>query len=81
MKITIHKRDWALFESEGSLANNTKNTEMSKVGFSRKIGRFVYKTIRMMYGSFIFYFLPYSSLFIPYIASALMSSSDPTVVA
>ena len=30
--------------------------------------RFVYKTIRIMYSSFIFYFLPYLALFIPQIA-------------
>ena len=31
------------------------------------IGRFVYKTVRIAYSSFIFYFLPYMALFIPQI--------------
>ena len=31
------------------------------------IARFIYKTIRIMYSSFIFYFLPYLALFIPQI--------------
>lgn len=80
MKITIHKRDWTLFEQEGHLAGKD-NKEMSKIGFSRKIGRFVFKTLRILYGSFIFYFLPYSSLFIPYIASGMAAVSVVQAVA
>lgn len=78
MMITIHKRDWDLFESEGHLPGRN-NKEMSKVGFSRKIGRFIFKTLRILYSSFIFYFLPYATLFIPYIASAMNEGEVKTV--
>lgn len=41
---------------------------MDNVGWSRKIGRFTFKFLRVIYGAFIFYFLPYSTLFLPYVA-------------
>lgn len=44
---------------------------------NRKIGRVIFKTLRIMYGSFIFYFLPYATLFIPYFASAMRSEPAP----
>ena len=46
----------------------TTKDEMDNVGWSRKVGRFIFKFLRVLYGSFIFYFLPYTSLFLPYIA-------------
>jgi len=36
----------------------------------RVAGRFIFKTMRAIYCSYIFYFMPYSVLFIPYMASA-----------
>lgn len=70
--IKIHKRDWEAHAEmhEAGLANMQKpiKDEMDNVGWSRKIGRFVFKFLRVLYGSWIFYFLPYSTLFLPYIA-------------
>ena len=37
----------------------------NKRSWPNKIGRFIYKTLRVLYTSFIFYFLPYLALFIP----------------
>ena len=31
-------------------------------------GRLIFKTLRILYGSFLFYFMPYATLFIPYVA-------------
>ena len=36
-----------------------------KRNLPNKIGRVIYKTMRVLYTSFIFYFLPYLALFIP----------------
>ena len=33
-----------------------------------RVGRFVFKTIRIFYSAYAFYFLPYTTLIIPYIA-------------
>ena len=39
-------------------------------GMAFKLTRFVYKAVRMLYCSFLFYFLPYLVLLIPYVSSA-----------
>jgi len=49
-----------------TISNHRRDLEVEdgkKVSFYG--GRFVYKTIRIAYASFIFYFLPYLALFIP----------------
>ena len=67
--IRVHMRDWEAHAemTHSDVPNKTQN-EMDNVGWNRKIGRFMFKSLRVLYGSFIFYFLPYTSLFLPYIA-------------
>lgn len=70
--IKIHKRDWEAHAAmhanmPAEISHKTKD-EMDHVGWSRKIGRFIFKFLRVLYGSWIFYFLPYSTLFLPYVA-------------
>lgn len=68
--IRVHKRDWETYadmQANPELTMTTKN-EMETAGFSRKIGRFIFKFLRVFYGSWIFYFFPYTTLFLPYIA-------------
>ena len=70
--VKIHKRDWEAHADmqKDSLSTMEKTTkdEMDNVGWSRKVGRFIFKFLRIVYGSWIFYFLPYSTLFLPYLA-------------
>ena len=67
MQITVHKRDWQrVKESNGE---DEKLAVMQKVGCGRYIGRFIFKTLRIAYASYIFYFLPYTTLWLPYAAS------------
>jgi len=54
MPVTVHRRDIVLMKR--TLPQHFK--------------RFVYKTMRIVYASFLFYFLPFAALFIPYIATA-----------
>jgi len=79
MIIKVHKRDWEAHDAmhENGLPDISKHTkdEMDNVGWSRKIGRFTFKFLRVFYGSFIFYFLPYSTLFLPYIAQMVRVNS------
>ena len=50
MPIKVHRRD--MWEKDDRKAAN-------------KFARFIYKTVRVVYAAFIFYFLPYLALFIP----------------
>ena len=56
MKIKVHRRDMII------------RAEKGEVDFSYYLSRFVYKTLRLSYASFIFYFMPYVSIFLPYAA-------------
>ena len=40
----------------------------NSLGFEFRIARFAYKTIRIFYSSYVFYFFPYTTLIVPYIA-------------
>jgi len=42
---------------------------MAEVANSRHVPRFIFKLLRALYASYIFYFLPYTSLWLPYVAS------------
>lgn len=44
-----------------------------KRALANKIGRVIYKTMRILYTSFIFYFLPYLALFIPQLVNLFWS--------
>ena len=55
-------------------ADQQTETQMKVSGYARNFGRFIYKSFRMVYGAWIFYFLPYMSLIIPYIAN--LSKTD-----
>ena len=46
-----------------------KNAIMNDYGISRKVGRFIFKTLRIIYASYIFYFLPYTALWISYVVN------------
>ena len=50
-------------------ADQQTKQQMRLSGLARNFGRFIYKSIRILYGSWIFYFLPYTSLFVPYSAN------------
>ena len=53
---------------KGNKLIDTKTRElMLESGLFRKVGRFVFKAFRIWYASWIFYFLPYTSLFLPYV--------------
>ena len=67
--ITVHKRDWANADrrEDAGLAEK-EGHELLESGVNHKIGRFIYKSFRIVYGSFLFYFLPYASIWIPYVA-------------
>ena len=73
LQVHVHKRDWQL-QVEASEEN--KHKLMAKVGWERYVVRFVFKFIRILYASFIFYFLPYSSLFLPYFTAAVGDSDE-----
>jgi len=69
--IRVHKRDWEAHAESDNVISHVESkvqNEMDNVGWTRNIGRFMFKTFRIIYGSYIFYFLPYTSLFLPYIA-------------
>lgn len=67
--IKVHKRDWEVMEEDRDEAGDKAMKEaMRNSGAMRKVGRFVFKFFRILYASFIFYFLPYTSLFLPYLA-------------
>ena len=72
LKITVHKRDWTRqdrIEDEAEAAG--KDADESQIlhsNMNHKVGRFIYKSFRILYGSFVFYFLPYASIWIPYVA-------------
>ena len=70
MVVKVHKRDWEVHSNNPDDPRISKDThaQMDLSGPSRMVGRFIYKFFRTIYGSFLFYFLPYASLFIPYIA-------------
>ena len=70
LMIKVHKRDWEVNgeEQRDPAISKTTNELMDQAGWSRKIGRFVFKSLRVLYASWIFYFLPYTTLFLPYIA-------------
>lgn len=72
--IRLHKRDWELHEDvmDGAVdgGKNPKN-QMEGNGINRYIGRFIFKGMRMLYCSLLFYFLPYTTLFIPNIAVSM----------
>ena len=74
LQIKVHKRDWESFGSQEMMALNIFADQQTKQqmrvsGMARNFGRFIYKSLRILYGSWIFYFLPYMSLFIPYVAN------------
>lgn len=74
MMIKIHKRDWeAHANNRVTFEEGMPKDAMDNVGWSRKIGRFIFKFLRVLYGSWIFYFLPYSTLFLPYVAQVMRS--------
>ena len=67
LEISIHKRDWD--RQDGIDQSSLKNGEVAlESTVNHKIARFVYKFFRILYGSFLFYFLPYASIWIPYVA-------------
>ena len=81
--IRVHKRDWErqarLIEEnpawpgsdfvDGKRVGENANQDVLMDSKSRKLGRCIFKFWRILYGSFIFYFMPYLSVFLPYIAS------------
>ena len=58
------------------IENNRRVLDQGDRKWPNYVARFIYKTIRIMYSSFIFYFLPYLALFIPMIVD-----TKPVVVA
>lgn len=66
LMIRVNKRDWETY-SENPEAKNFH--QMKEVGASRYFGRFIFKFFRILYTSYIFYFMPYTALWLPYVAS------------
>jgi len=73
----VYRRDWEAATRSASSSETISDAPASKMrenelvsNIEHKIQRFIYKSVRILYGSFIFYFLPYASLFIPYSAVA-----------
>lgn len=50
-----------------AIENSRRKLDQTDRKCANYTARFVYKTIRILYSSFIFYFLPYLALFIPQI--------------
>ena len=48
--------------------NLTGRCEKYNYGCGLKFGRFIFKSLRMVYASYIFYFFPYTTLVVTYIA-------------
>lgn len=69
--VSVHKRDWHVFHE---MPEKKEYKLMAEVGCKRTVFRFIYKTLRCFYASYIFYFLPYTSLWLPYVASGISSS-------
>jgi len=66
LTIVVHRRDWETYHEN---PNTKTHDAMAKTSSSRYIFRFVFKMLRCLYASYIFYFLPYTSLWLPYVAS------------
>ena len=43
--------------------------KMAQAGIQRKVGRCIFKFMRMKYAGYVFYFLPYTSVFMPYVVN------------
>ena len=72
LMISYHKRDWAALQEEEDKGMECKEIDAEK-GFKRTMMRIFYKTCRIMYGSYIFYFMPYTSVWLPYVAAVKAS--------
>lgn len=64
LQINVHQRDWKRFSEHSDIS---EYEPMAKSGLGRKIQRFIFKVLRIIYASYIFYFLPYTMLWLPYI--------------
>ena len=49
--------------------NLDERIEKHGYGFTFTLGRWIYKFMRMLYSSYIFYFFPYTTLMVTYIAN------------
>ena len=67
MVVTIHKRDWQIYHEHPERPDFKL---MDQVGPGRWFARFVFKSLRAIYTSYIFYFMPYTAIILPYIVAA-----------
>ena len=65
------KNDYEQLEVKNHRRDLNNRIEKEGLGIAFRIGRFVYKVIRMFYSSYVFYFFPYTTLIVPYIAEFL----------
>ena len=49
---------------------------MADTSSKRKIFRFIFKFLRTIYASYIFYFMPYTSIWLPYIISGVSTTDE-----
>ena len=74
LEVIVRKRDWenlnGTISPEFAPEQYQKKIERTKKsrGCGRGLARFVFKTLRVFYVSWNFYFMPYSALFVPYMA-------------
>ena len=57
--------------SAPAIAGKLDSQEYLVAGINHRVGRLIFKTLRMIYGCFIFYFMPYASIFIPFMATSM----------
>ena len=67
MIVTIHKRDWQIYHEHPERPDFKL---MDQVGPGRWAARFIFKSLRAFYTSYIFYFMPYTAIIMPYIVAA-----------
>ena len=74
LEVLVHKRDWENLdgtispEFASEIYQRKIERTKSSNGCGRRLARIVFKTLRVFYVSWNFYFMPYSALFVPYIA-------------
>ena len=68
--VKVHRRDWQV-PSNSAKANELMDSHRTK----RKMYRIIYRGIRALYASYIFYFMPYTSVWFPYVISGVSTAT------
>lgn len=66
LQVQLNKRDW---QNGGKDVDDRLKEEMLKTGLVRNIHRYIFKIFRLIYCSYIFYFMPYTIIWMPYLSA------------